>query len=248
MTSSTSQQTDSPKFWPILPAAGVGSRMQADRPKQYLPLHGQFLMDHTLQVMLSYPKFEQLVLVLSETDPYWPESLFASDSRIIRAPGGSERCYSVLNGLQALEGIAADDDWVAVHDVARPCLQHSDLDALFSSLENSDSEKTGACGAILASPTRDTMKRGVKQPDGTIAIDHTVEREQLWHALTPQVFRYAELKRALEFCLQNKLEVTDEASALEQIKQQPLLVEGRADNIKVTRPEDLALAELFLSR
>ena len=248
MTSSTSQQTDSPKFWPILPAAGVGSRMQADRPKQYLPLHGQFLMDHTLQVILSYPKFEQLVLVLSETDPYWPESLFASDSRIIRAPGGSERCYSVLNGLQALEGIAADDDWVAVHDVARPCLQHSDLDALFSSLENSDSEKTGACGAILASPTRDTMKRGVKQPDGTIAIDHTVEREQLWHALTPQVFRYAELKQALEFCLQNKLEVTDEASALEQIKQQPLLVEGRADNIKVTRPEDLALAELFLSR
>ena len=248
MTSSPSQQTDSPKFWPILPAAGVGSRMQADRPKQYLPLHGQFLMDHTLQVMLSYPKFEQLVLVLSETDPYWPESLFASDSRIIRAPGGSERCYSVLNGLQALEGIAAENDWVAVHDVARPCLQHSDLDALFSSLENSDSEKTGACGAILASPTRDTMKRGVKQQDGTIAIDHTVEREQLWHALTPQVFRYAELKQALEFCLQNKLEETDEASALEQIKQQPLLVEGRADNIKVTRPEDLALAELFLSR
>ena len=104
------------------------------------------------------------------------------------------------------------------------------------------------CGAILASPTRDTMKRGIKQQDGTVTIDHTVEREQLWHALTPQVFRYAELKQALEYCLQNKREVTDEASALEQIQQLPLLVEGRADNIKVTRPEDLALAELFLSR
>lgn len=241
-------EKSAPRYWAILPAAGVGSRMQADRPKQYLLLQGQFLMDHTLQVMLSYPKFEQLVLVLSETDPYWPQSLFVTDSRIIRAPGGSERCYSVLNGLKALEGKAADNDWVAVHDVARPCLQHGDLDRLFSALENSAAENTAACGAILASPTRDTMKRGVKQPDGTVAIDHTVEREQLWHALTPQVFRYTELKQALEFCLQNTLEVTDEASALEQIKQQPLLVEGRADNIKVTRPEDLALAELFLSQ
>ncbi|KZZ44608.1 MAG: 2-C-methyl-D-erythritol 4-phosphate cytidylyltransferase [Saccharospirillaceae bacterium] len=249
MTSSTSlPHTDSPKFWPILPAAGVGSRMQADRPKQYLSLHGQFLMDHTLQVMLSYPKFEQLVLVLSPGDPYWPESTFASDSRIIQADGGSERCYSVLNGLKALEGIAASDDWVAVHDVARPCLRHSDLDALFMALENSSADNNAVCGAILASPTRDTMKRGIKQQDGTVTIDHTVEREQLWHALTPQVFRYAELKQALEYCLQNKREVTDEASALEQIQQLPLLVEGRADNIKVTRPEDLALAELFLSR
>lgn len=236
------------KCWPILPAAGVGSRMQADRPKQYLSLHDQFLMDHTLRLMLSYPKFEQLVLVLSETDPYWPDSAFANDPRIIRAPGGSERCYSVLNGLRALEGLAAEDDWVAVHDVARPCLHHSDLDALFSAVENSAINNTRACGAILASPTRDTMKRCIKQPDGTITIDHTVEREQLWHALTPQVFRYAELKQALEFCLQNHLEVTDEASAMEQVSKQPLLVAGRADNIKVTRPEDLALAELFLAQ
>lgn len=246
MTSLTHRSV--PRCWPILPAAGVGSRMQADRPKQYLPLHGQFLMDHTLQTMLSYERFERLVLVLSDDDPYWPQSLFAQDSRIIRAPGGSERCYSVLNGLKALAGIADDQDWVAVHDVARPCLKHGDLDGLFSALENSSQKNTDVCGAILASPTRDTMKRGARQTDGSVTIDHTVEREQLWHALTPQVFRYGELKQALEFCLHNQLEVTDEASALENSGQHPLLVEGRADNIKVTRPEDLALAELFLSR
>ena len=232
----------SPTVWPVLPAAGVGSRMKADRPKQYLPLHGQFLMDHTLQRMLSYPRFERLVLVLSQQDPYWPQSLFADDPRIIRAEGGAERCDSVLNGLIALQPYADDNDWVAVHDIARPCLRHDDLDALFRALANGDH-----CGAILASPTRDTMKRGKRHADGSIAIDHTVEREQLWHALTPQVFRYGELKRALTFCLEQQKNVTDEASALEHIGLAPLLIEGRADNIKVTRPEDLALAELFLS-
>ena len=228
-----------PRFWPILPAAGVGSRMQADRPKQYLPLQGRLLIDHTLQVMLSYARFEQLVLVLSPADPYWPASEYAVDARIIRAAGGAERCHSVLNGLAALEGLAADHDWVVVHDVARPCLRHSDLDKLLSNLTDP--------GAILASPVRDTMKRG-KPQQGQVVIDHTVEREQLWHALTPQVFRYAPLRQALQTCLAQGLTVTDEASALEQLGQHPQLVEGRADNIKVTRPDDLALASLFLTQ
>lgn len=229
----------SPRFWPILPAAGVGSRMQADRPKQYLPLQGRLLIDHTLQRMLSYPCFAQLVLVLSPDDPYWPSSDYAGDSRIIRAAGGAERCHSVLNGLAALDGLAAADDWVVVHDVARPCLRHSDLDKLLSSLTDP--------GAILASPVRDTMKRG-RIEAGQVMIDHTVEREQLWHALTPQVFRYAQLQQALQTCLARGLTVTDEASALEQLGLSPRLVEGRADNIKVTRPEDLALASLFLTQ
>ena len=229
----------SPRFWPILPAAGVGSRMQADRPKQYLPLQGRLLIDHTLQVMLSYPRFAQVVLVLSPADPYWPSSEYASDSRIIRAAGGAERCHSVLNGLAALDGLAAADDWVVVHDVARPCLRHSDLDKLLRSLTDP--------GAILASPVRDTMKRG-RVANAQVVIDHTVEREQLWHALTPQVFRYAQLRQALQTCLAQGLRVTDEASALEQLGLAPQLVEGRADNIKVTRPEDLALASLFLTQ
>lgn len=229
----------SPRFWPILPAAGVGSRMQADRPKQYLPLQGRLLIDHTLQVMLSYPRFAQLVLVLSPADPYWPSSDYARDPRIIRAAGGAERCHSVLNGLTALDGLAAADDWVVVHDVARPCLRHSDLDTLLDNLTDP--------GAILASPVRDTMKRG-RVENGQVVIDRTVEREQLWHALTPQVFRYAQLQQALQTCLARGLTVTDEASALEQLGLSPRLVEGRADNIKVTRPDDLALASLFLTQ
>jgi len=227
------------KFWPILPAAGVGSRMQADRPKQYLLLNERYLMDHTLEVMLSYPRFSNAVVVLSAQDPYWGASDFADDKRIIRADGGAERCYSVLNGLAALAGLAADDDWVVVHDIARPCLRHSDLDSLFAQLQDP--------GAILAAPVRDTMKRGTVQ-SGLTVIDHTVERKQLWHALTPQVFRYGQLKQALEQCLRDGVEVTDEASAIEHSGQAPMLVEGRADNIKVTRPEDLALAAFFLSQ
>ena len=119
-------------------------------------------------------------------------------------------------------------------------MRHSDLEQLFSGL--------GDSGAILASPTRDTMKRGILQADGSVAIDHTVERDQLWHALTPQVFRLGELRAALEGALADGFEVTDEASAIEHAGGHPRLIAGRADNIKVTRPEDLALAELFLSQ
>lgn len=222
-----------------MPAAGVGSRMQADRPKQYLPLNGQFLMDHTLNVFLSYPAFEQLVLVLSATDDYWPQSGFYNDPRIVQAEGGSERCYSVLNGLKAIAKQAQPNDWVLVHDIARPCLQHSDLDKLLSSPNDE--------GALLAVPVRDTMKRGKLQGKNTV-IKQSVERTQLWHALTPQMFRYQDLYQALERCLADGIEVTDEASAMEHCGYHPLLVEGRADNLKVTRPEDLSLAEFFLSK
>ncbi|MFY9179341.1 MAG: 2-C-methyl-D-erythritol 4-phosphate cytidylyltransferase [Venatoribacter sp.] len=227
------------KIWPILPAAGVGSRMQADRPKQYLLLRNRYLIDHTLDAILTYPKFPQAVLVLSKEDDYWPSSAYASSAAIIRAEGGRERCHSVLNGLTALAGLAQADDWVLVHDVARPCLRHSDIDKLLQGVG-------AASGAILASPVRDTMKRG-HWHNGTWQIKHTVEREQLWHALTPQVFRYQALLQALEQSLQQGIVITDEASAMEAQGHAVNLVEGRADNIKVTRPEDLALAELFLN-
>lgn len=223
--------------WPVLPASGVGSRMQAQCPKQYLTLHGRYLLDHTLDRILSYPAFSQVVLVLAQDDTYFPNSQFANDTRIVRATGGSERCYSVLNGLKELTGLAKPDDWVLVHDVARPCLHHSDLDKLLAGL--------GEQGAILASPVRDTMKRA---KTGRCEIDHTVERQGLWHALTPQVFRYEALQQALEQALAQGFEVTDEASAMEFAGWPVNLVEGRADNIKVTRPEDLALAEFFLNR
>lgn len=225
------------KIWPVVPAAGIGSRMQADRPKQYLPLLGRFIMDHTLECLLSWPGVERLVLVLAADDPWFSDSEFASDPRIVRADGGRERCDSVLNGLKALEGVAGESDWVLVHDVARPCLSHQDLRQLI--------ETTQWPGGILASPTRDTMKRG-RIENGSVVIEHTVERDQLWHALTPQFFPLGLLKECLEHCLAQELIVTDEASALEQLGHQPMLIQGRADNLKVTRPEDLALAEMYL--
>lgn len=227
-------------IWPVVPAAGVGSRMQADRPKQYLPIAGRLLMDYTLSALLSHPDVQQLVLVLSEDDGYWSDSDFYQDERVLRAPGGHERSDSVLSGLRRLSGIATDDDWVLVHDVARPCLTHEDMDALLAQRE--------LPGAILASPTRDTMKRGSLSDDGQVVIEHTVEREQLWHALTPQMFPLGLLRQALEHCLQQQIPVTDEASALEALGYAPRLIAGRADNIKVTRPEDLALARLFLQQ
>lgn len=223
-------------YWCILPAAGIGSRMQTDRPKQYLSLNQRYLIDHTLDCILSYSKFAGVVLALAADDEYWQHSEYATHNQVQRANGGSERCYSVLNALRHLEHQAQPQDWVLVHDVARPCLQHSDLDKLLNN--------TNADGAILATPVRDTMKRGNAKQQ----IDHTVERQQLWHALTPQKFRYAALLTALEHCLASNIEVTDEASALEMVGQQPALVEGRADNIKVTRPEDLALAQFFLTQ
>lgn len=226
------------KIWPLLPAAGVGSRMQADRPKQYLPLANQMLIDHTLDCLLGYPGVDMLVLVLSDNDPWWPTSRYYGDSRILVASGGNERCDSVLNGLQALSMFASRDDWVMVHDVARPCLRHADIDRLLGGL--------AWPGAILASPTRDTMKRGELNHRGEVVIAHTVDREQLWHALTPQVFPLGLLTEALQRALTVGKNVTDEASAIEMLGLQPLLIAGRADNIKVTRPEDLALAELFL--
>ncbi|MDP2505701.1 2-C-methyl-D-erythritol 4-phosphate cytidylyltransferase [Oceanobacter sp. 3_MG-2023] len=227
-------------IWPLVVAAGVGRRMQADRPKQYLRLNQRLLMDYTLDTLLTYPGITRLVLVLSEYDPYWPDSEFADNARILRACGGAERCDSVLNGLRALQTLAAEDDWVMVHDVARPCLQHSDLDALLEAL----------CfpGAILASPTRDTMKRGRINAQGQADIVATVEREQLWHALTPQVFPLGLLIQALEYCRAEGLAVTDEASAVEHLGYAPRLVEGRADNIKVTRPADLALVAFYLQQ
>lgn len=224
------------RVWLVLPAAGVGSRMQADCPKQYLKINQRYLIDHTLNSVLSYAQFAGIALVLSEQDGYWPHSEYANHPNIQRVNGGSERCYSVLNGLRHLQQQAAPNDWVLVHDVARPCLRHSDLDKLLANQH--------PAGAILAVPVRDTMKRANTQQQ----IDHTVERQQLWHALTPQKFRFEQLLTALEHCLQQGIEVTDEASALEAVGQQPALVEGRGDNIKVTRPEDLALAQFFLTQ
>ncbi|MFQ1595975.1 2-C-methyl-D-erythritol 4-phosphate cytidylyltransferase [Aeromonas veronii] len=216
----------------IVPAAGIGSRMGADCPKQYLQLAGKTILEHTLERLLSHPAIAQVIVALAPHDRWFEALPVAADPRIVRVEGGAERAFSVLNGLHVAQG-----EWVLVHDAARPCLTHGDLDALIVAAMNCG-------GAILGSRVRDTMKRS----DGEGNIIATVEREQLWHALTPQMFPTRALKRALEEGLLLGATITDEASAMERAGFTVRMVEGRADNIKVTRPEDLSLAGLFLSQ
>ncbi|WP_342059578.1 2-C-methyl-D-erythritol 4-phosphate cytidylyltransferase [Aeromonas sp. OTU364] len=216
----------------IVPAAGIGSRMGADCPKQYLTLAGKTILEHTLGCLLSHPAIARVIVALAPHDRWFETLAVAADPRVLRVEGGSERAYSVLNSLHVAEG-----KWVLVHDAARPCLTQGDLDTLIASAMACD-------GAILGSRVRDTMKR----TDGAGNIVATVEREQLWHALTPQMFPTGTLKWALEEGLALGALITDEASAMERAGFTVKMVEGRADNIKVTRPEDLSLAELFLQQ
>lgn len=219
-------------FTVVVPAAGVGSRMGASCPKQYLPLAGKFLIEHTLERLLDHPRIERVVVPLAPDDEFFATLAVASHPRIRVTTGGAERAHSVLQGLALVES-----EWVLVHDAARPCITHQDIDHLIHAGLAGD-------GAILGSRVRDTMKRS----DASGLIQKTVDRAQLWHALTPQFFRCDVLRRALQDGLEQGAAITDEASAMELAGWHPLMVEGRADNIKVTRPEDLALAALFLSQ
>lgn len=219
-----------PAFWAVIPAAGVGSRMRADRPKQYLTLAGRTILEHTLACFLNHPGLKGVVVSLAEDDPFWPELPCSREPRIHRAPGGSERADSVFNALMRLVELgAAEDDWVLVHDAARPNLARSDLDNLLAVLAEDP------VGGLLAVPARDTLKRA--GPDGRVR--ETVDRSVIWQAYTPQMFRLAPLQRALAEARVAGVAVTDEASAMEWAGQAPRLVEGRADNLKITRPEDL---------
>ncbi len=224
-------------FWGVVPAAGVGRRMGAPTPKQYLPVQGKPVLQHTLERLLSVEALCAVVVALGREDGYWPDLPFASNPRILTAEGGKERADSVLSALNRLEGFAEDDDWVLVHDAARPCITRADMLKLIETLEHDP------VGGILALPSTDTLK-GVE--DGII-VD-TVDRNHVWRALTPQMFRYAALKQALQESTELGLTVTDEASALELKGETPRIVEGRPDNIKITRPEDLPLAAFYLDQ
>lgn len=222
-------------FWAVVPAAGVGKRMNADRPKQYLELAGKTVIEHTLLRLLSAEVFTAVAVAISEEDPYWPDLDVSVHKKIITAAGGKERADSVLSALKAIRTVASDDDWVLVHDAARPCITTIDIHHLIDSL------KTDEIGGILALSSHDTLK----SVQGDNIIVGTLDRSHIWRALTPQMFRYGLLKNALEVAEGNTA-ITDEASALELQGMQPKIVEGRPDNIKITRPEDLALAQFYM--
>ena len=230
ISSTNEPAMNSPRFWLVIPAAGVGARMQADRPKQYLQLAGRCIIEHSLDCFLEHPDLLGVVVCLAPNDPYWPTLACAQDPRIQRANGGTERADSVLQGLLQLSQMGADeDDWVLVHDAARPNLSRVDLDRLLTELADDP------VGGLLAVPARDTLKRA--GTDGRVA--QTIDRSQIWQAFTPQMFRFGALQRALADALVSAVAITDEASALEWAGQAPRLIEGRADNLKITRPEDL---------
>lgn len=211
--------------------------MAACVPKQYLTLAGLQVITHSLNTLLQHPRLRGLVVVLNSQDTWWNEASIITDKVLLSVLGGKERCHSVLNGLTALQGYVQHNDWVLVHDAARPCLRSSDLDMLIDELQEDP------VGGLLAIPVRDTIKRS----DGNGRVAATVERSHLWHALTPQMFRFRTLFTALQQALDRHLSVTDEASAIEAAGLAPRLIAGRADNIKITYPEDLALAEFYLT-
>ena len=229
-----------PAIWAVIPAAGIGKRMQSEIPKQYLPLAGTTVIQNTITRLLSSDKVIGLAIALRQDDQYWPNISIASDKPVIRAEGGAERCDSVLSALQALaeqDGFDIDNDWVLVHDAVRPCVRLDDIDALVEQATSSEA------GGLLALPVRDTMKRAGEGQ----TVQATVDREALWHALTPQLFPYRALREALIKAMQEGVMVTDESSAMEFAGYAPKLVEGHEHNIKITRPNDLGLAELFLA-
>ncbi len=219
----------------LVPAAGAGSRMQSDCPKQYLPLHGEPLIAHTLRALARESRIALIVVVVSPDDAHWESydwSEWQGRLRVLRC-GGETRAQSVLNGLDALSAATSDDTWVLVHDAARPCLPHAALTQLIDAVEHDP------VGGLLAVPVADTLKRA--DADGRVAA--TESRAGLWQAQTPQMFRYGLLKRAL---LAAGADITDEASAIEQLGLSPLLVEADSRNLKITRPRDLQLASLIL--
>ncbi len=227
-----------PRYWAVIPAAGVGRRVGAPIPKQYLDLAGRPVIDHSLSVFVQHPAIAGVVVALDSNDGYWPDTEFAGHPAVWRCNGGAERCHSVLNALDCLPEQAVEQDWVLVHDAARPCLRRADLDRLL------DAGQRDPVGGILAVPVRDTMKRA----DDSTRIAKTESRDGLWHAFTPQMFRLGLLRRVLRQAIEQGLLVTDDASAVELAGLSPLLVEGHADNIKITRPEDLPLALFYLQQ
>ncbi len=226
------------RYWAVVPAAGAGRRMGSETPKQYLELNGRLVIDHTLQRLLDHPWISGVYVALSPDDGWWGNSEFVRHPKIVRVNGGAERCHSVLNALHLLQQTAEAGDWVLVHDAARPCLQREDLDRLLEQL------KDHPVGGLLGVPVRDTMKR----TDGEGLVQETVSRDGLWHAYTPQMFRLGLLEQALEAALAKGELVTDDASAMELAGHVPKMVEGRSDNIKITRPGDLELAAFYLFR
>ncbi|ABI57181.1 2-C-methyl-D-erythritol 4-phosphate cytidylyltransferase [Alkalilimnicola ehrlichii MLHE-1] len=224
-----------PRIWAVLPAAGVGRRMGGPLPKQYLPLAGRPVIARTLDRLLALPAVHGAVVALSPEDNHWDALGYRHRKPVHRVPGGAERSDSVQSVLHWLAEQGGTRDYALVHDAVRPCVGMAELERL---IDRARDER----GGLLAFPVRDTLKRD----DGDGHVARTVDREGLWHALTPQLFPVMALREALAKAGEAGLTITDDASAMEAVGGRPRLIPGEATNIKITRPADLALAEAIL--
>jgi len=220
----------------IVPAAGSARRMGSAVPKQYLPLAGKAVIEWAVAPFLARASIMTVIVVLAADDRRWSQTDLSRHTKIQTTTGGVERMNSVVAGLAALDTHAALDDWVLIHDAARPCLLAADLDRLIDGLRDDE------VGGLLAAPVVDTLKRA----DDASRVTQTVPRDKLWRALTPQMFRRDVLSKALHSAIAAGATVTDEAQAIEALGLRPKLIAGDADNIKITLPEDLLRAERIL--
>ncbi|MGI1677743.1 MAG: 2-C-methyl-D-erythritol 4-phosphate cytidylyltransferase [Cellvibrionaceae bacterium] len=235
------------RYWLIIPAAGIGSRLNSDTPKQYLSLAGKTVLENTLECFLSDNRIEKIFVALHPNDDYWEFLSVNRHPKIETIEGGTDRHLSVFNALKVLKDIANNDDFVLVHDAARPCITTSDIDQLI------EETKEHSVGGLLGIPVTDTLKHiDFESFDGeTIRksiprVKNTINRETTWKAYTPQIFRFRILYDALRTLVKAGTPVTDESMAVEYAGYQPIMVQGRRDNIKITVPGDLEMAEKII--
>lgn len=223
-------------YWMIVPAAGSGQRFGTELAKQFHPIGEKLVADHTLGRLLTIPNIKKILVPCDISCGYWTQVSATADKRVELIAGGAERVHSVLKGLLALADIAASDDWVLVHDMARPCITSGDIKRLINQLQGHP------VGGILATPISDTLKK----VDDHNRIEATTNRSDYRAAQTPQMFRYGLLVKALEAMLAEQQVPTDEAAAIEYIGEQAMIIEGRRDNIKITHREDLIIAQAIM--
>jgi|TARA_B100001250_G_scaffold119205_1_gene101137 2-C-methyl-D-erythritol 4-phosphate cytidylyltransferase len=225
------------RLWVVIPAAGIGKRMGVDIPKQYITVCDKAIIEHTVEKFTSRNDLQGILVALSNSDQHWSTLELSKNNKITTVTGGEERYKSVYNALCSLKNKAGDDDWILVHDAVRPCITTFEIDQFIADLDH-----LNGIGGILALPCFETMKKANTNHE----IEETIDRKFIWHAQTPQMFRYKKLFLAIEKIMNENIFITDEAMAMELAGYKPMLIQGTHSNIKITDQNDLKYLESFL--
>ena len=227
------------RLWVVIPAAGIGKRMGVDIPKQYITVCDKAIIEHTVEKFTSRNDLQGILVALSNSDQHWSTLELSKNNKITTVTGGEERYKSVYNALCSLKNKADDDDWILVHDAVRPCITTFEIDQFIADLDH-----LNGIGGILALPCFETMKKANTNHE----IEETIDRKFIWHAQTPQMFRYKKLFLAIEKIMNENIFITDEAMAMELAGYKPMLIQGTHSNIKITDQNDLKYLESFLKQ